>query len=91
MPEPEPSVFWGLFQIEDLNEADCIARNPKLLAWAQSKAELYARSKSDFADTLCMVEPLDYDPTKLRLNSQFAPDVKRQVDALNVLIGSAKR
>ena len=85
--ESEPLTLWGLFAIEDCTQLDSVSRDPKLLAWSHDKAELRVRARREFAEVLCLMEPLDYDPRHLTLISEFKPDIKRQVGALRILAG----
>lgn len=91
--EPEPQRFWGLFDAYDASAPGGVSRDPKLLQWSTDKNELRARVMQE-RDGIGIpeIEELDYDPRHVKLESNFKPDVTRQLDALRVLAGTgAKR
>ena len=77
-PATQPSQWYGLFALDDPN-------HPEKIAWSRNRQELVERARM-IDDRTTVIFDLDYDPGKLTIVREFAPDVEREVAALKALV-----
>jgi len=61
--------------------------NPQIVLWSHDRAEVVERSQQeDLRDRATDIIDVDYDPTRFTLQSEYRPDVGRQLKALRALL-----
>jgi hypothetical protein len=77
---PPPSLYWCLFGLDESNQ-------PFVLFASQDKEEVRQRARTDeFRDQAAFIDSVEYNPTRFRLLSNFQPNVKAQLSALETIL-----